>query len=137
MKQLIKLTFLILLFANTSFAQKIEITGKIIDRNLKPMFAAQIENLNTKEIVISDKTGNYMISGNLGDTLKYSFVGSTDEIRKVESNVINVILIDKTLNCLGAVWSKRKWKREQKKVDKYYKKLYEIANRENRWETAR
>jgi hypothetical protein len=135
MIRLIKLTLFILLFANISFGQTLEIKGKIIDRNFKPIFAVKVENITTKEQVFSDKNGSYIIHANLNDTLKYSFVGLTDEERVIDKEELNIILIDKTLNCLGAIWSDRKWKKEQKKLDKYYKKLYLIANKENHWET--
>ena len=135
MKRQFILIFLIVLFANLSFAQEIEVHGKLIDKEFKPLVGVKIENLSTKLQTRSDKSGNYVIKATLNDTLTFNLIGLTEEVRVVSENKINVILIDKTLNCLGSPWSDRKWKKEQKRVDKYYEKLYKIANRENHWDT--
>jgi hypothetical protein len=64
-------------------------------------------DLNTHEKITADSKGHYTIRAGLGDTLIFSFVGVSSEKRIVQNiGHINVLLIDKTVNDLGAVWTK-------------------------------
>jgi hypothetical protein len=88
--------------------------GRILEESLKPLPGAIISNTRTNEIVNSDAKGDFNTLAQFGDTLNFRFVGYTDEYRIFKGEKLNIILMDKQVNCLGAVWTKRQWKKASK-----------------------
>ena len=71
-------SFMFLLFP--FFSQTIEINGKVIDKQKKPIPFAHIMNLSDSLSVVCDVTGNFkMTIGNLATVLKASSVGFESE----------------------------------------------------------
>jgi hypothetical protein len=94
-----------------------------------------VTNKSTKLDVITDKNGDYQISANMSDTLKFLSIGLSPESRIVEglTKKCNIILINKEVNCLGALWNEGDYKRAYRRVNNSYKKLYKLANTRKLW----
>ncbi|MBS1531015.1 MAG: carboxypeptidase-like regulatory domain-containing protein [Bacteroidetes bacterium] len=97
-------------------AQRNKVSGHVIDRNLDDVIGATIVNLNTHERVNTDSKGHYLIKAIISDTLLFSFVGVSPEKRIVHNNTehINILLIDRTVNDLGAVWTKKQYRQAER-----------------------
>jgi hypothetical protein len=134
MKIIASLIFFCFLTVN-SFSQTKQIKGRILDEQLNPIPGAQINDLKNHQASIANAEGFYSISASVSDTIKYKFVGSTNEIRIVinPEQHINVILIDKTLNDLGVIWTKKQWERAEKKTKRYYHQLEIKADQSGKW----
>ena len=67
--------------------------------------------------------------------MTFQFVGLTPEIRVVERSdkKINIILMDKEVNCLGALWKESDYKKAYRNINKRYKELYSLAEKNNLW----
>ena len=78
-------SFMFLLFP--FFSQTIEINGKVIDKQKKPIPFAHVMNLSDSLSVVCDVTGNFkMTIGNLATVLKASSVGFESEEFNVSIN---------------------------------------------------
>lgn len=111
------------------------VQGRVLNEDLKPLVCA-VANPSVSEKVLTDNNGDFSMKSKPGDTLIFSGIGFTDEIRIVGNSTkkINVILMNKQVNCLGAVWSKKEYKRANKRINALYRKLYATANKQNLWE---
>lgn len=112
------------------------IEGRIVDEKLTSLSGLIIINLNNRVNSMSDMNGCYKITAKENDTLKFRMVGLTSEIKIIERNnqTLNLIMIDKDINCLGAIWSKRKYRIENRKIEKKLKKLYKRAKKQKIWD---
>lgn len=129
MKVFIVLTFLFI--TNVVKFQTSFVTGRVIDEKMKNLLGAEITNLRTHQHIIADTGGFYHIKASVGDTLIYKWVGCTPEIRVINGTTkhINVLLMNKTVNDLGAIWTKRQWEKANNQTLKTYKKLEAQAKR--------
>lgn len=129
---------LMLFFSITNIlhAQNGRISGHIIDKNLNDLTGAQITNLNTHEKSYANEYGNYSIKAKMGDTLSFAFIGETTEKRMIidTSKHLNILLINKTVNDLGAIWTKKQYKKAEREINRYYKQLEEKAKKEGKWD---
>ena len=134
MKIIVPLIFFCFLTVN-SFSQTKQIKGRILDEQLNPIPGALINDLKNHQSSIANADGYYIISALIGDTIKYKFVGSTNETRIVVNpqQHINVILMDKTYNDLGAILTKKQWERAEKKMKRYYEQLEIKADESGKW----
>ena len=125
--------------SNLTFAQVGKtVSGKIIDDNLACLSGVKITNLNSGMESISDQDGRYKIIATTNDTLQFRFVGLTTEkipIKK-QAQVLNLIMIDKTVNDLGAIWTKRQYRKADRQIEKRLKKLYKKADKQNVWKNS-
>lgn len=116
--------------------QHIRISGHIIDDSLNDLTGARITNLNTHQESYADTKGHYTIEAAIGDSLRFTFVGQTAEKRIVTNTAqhINVLLINRWVNDLGAIWSKKQWRRAEQQVNRHYDKLVEQAKKTGKWD---
>lgn len=130
------LLFLILILCvNSIFCQETLIKGKVIDDKLSDLIAVNVLNLTSHENFLTDKYGMFEINSNLGDTLEFSFVGLTSEKLVITNNAnIKLIMIDKSVNCLGAEWTKHDYKKANRQIQKRLKALYLQADKNNIWQ---
>jgi len=132
-----KILFLILVgISNIIFAQNgTKLSGKIVDDNLNCLFAVIITNLNSGEQVLSDKNGRFEIKVTKNDTLEFRTVGLTTVKIKINkrTNSVNLILINKNVNCLGAIWTDKQYRKANRKIEKQLRKLYKIAKKQDIW----
>ncbi len=128
------LLFIYLLAPIICYGQ-IVVQGRVLDEDLKPLVCA-VATPSLKQKVLTDKNGDFSIKSKPGDTLIFSGIGFTDEIRMVGNSTkkINVVLMNKQVNCLGAVWSKKEYKKANRRINTLYRKLYATANKQNLWE---
>ena len=91
-----KLTWGLIIFIGLShavLAQKIQVSGKVMlaaDSSALPGVTIFIRNTNIG--VVSDSQGNYTIQANIGDTLRFSFIGLEIQYIPVKEKKLNVYL---------------------------------------------
>lgn len=125
---------ILILIGIDSFGQN-SISGKIIDDKLQPFIGAIVINKSTNSKVYSNKDGLYRIQCNIGDTIVFDCVGYTAETRIVKDidSRIYVILMDKSVNCLGSPWTARQYRKAGRLMNKKYKDLYKQADKKGIW----
>lgn len=136
-----KRTFIFLIFiisVHSIYCQDFLIKGKIVDDKLSDLLAVNVKNLASNQHVLTDENGLFEIETKLGDTLEFSFVGlTTDKITISDTANIKLIMMDKSVNCLGAIWSKRDYKKAEKRIQKRLKALYKQAGKNQIWQDLR
>ena len=87
------LTLILAFVVHLTFAQEKTVSGTVSDNNSLPLPGATVLIQGTTTGTSTDFDGNYSISTNVGDVLKFSYVGySTQSVTVGASNRINVIL---------------------------------------------
>lgn len=111
------------------------IVGRVLNDVLKPVIGASVINKSTNLHVNTDKNGDYHIQASITDTIKFLSIGLTPENRVVKEigKNINIILINKDVNCLGAIWSERRYKKAYRQINNRYRKLYSLASAKKLW----
>ncbi len=90
------LTLFLALFVQLSFAQERTITGTVSDES-GPLPGVSVLIEGTTTGTETDFDGNYSISANSGDALRFSFVGMTTVTRSVGAeSTINVTMVSET-----------------------------------------
>lgn len=84
----------------TSFQIKETITGKITDQDGSAIEGAKITIGETGETAITDASGNFTISANIGQTLSVSYDGYTTQIVKISGTSVSVSLKSKKMQLL-------------------------------------
>ncbi|MEQ8238047.1 MAG: carboxypeptidase-like regulatory domain-containing protein [Cyclobacteriaceae bacterium] len=126
----------LIVLSNLTFAQNHSIVkGKIIDDKFNCLLGVKITNINSRVVSMSDQDGNYEIIASENDTLAFQMIGLTTEEIKIEdsSQKLNLIMMDKDVNCLGAVWTEKQYRRAHRQIEKQLKKLYKKAEKQNAW----
>ncbi|WP_072990258.1 carboxypeptidase-like regulatory domain-containing protein [Pseudozobellia thermophila] len=135
-----KIPLIILIgISNLTFAQiGTNLSGKIVDEKLTCLFGVKITNLNSGAESISDRNGRYEISATENDTLKFQMIGLTTDKIKIEkpTRTLNLIMIDKDVNCLGAEWTEKQYRKAYREIEKRLKKLYKKAEKRNAWKNS-
>ncbi len=92
MKKVFVLAFLILLGASYSWAQTIQVTGKVVDNLGETMIGVSVLEKGTTNGNITDLEGNFSVTVSQGATLVFSYVGYETQEIKVTSKTINVTM---------------------------------------------
>lgn len=117
-----------------SYSQTEVIKGRIIGENLEDVIGAEIQNSRTGLKVNADRNGIYNIDAVVGDTLTFYFVGYTKEKRIVkDQSHVDVLLMNKNVNDLGAIWTKKQWEKASKEIEKKYRQLEREAQKAGKW----
>ena len=87
MKKILLLSFLFLAFG--SYTQIV--VGSVIDKEDDPLIGATILNLNSKEGIVSDKNGNFIIEAYSGDYLQISFIGMKTQVKQISVTKLDTI----------------------------------------------
>jgi len=133
------LLILIIGISNLTFAQtETKLSGKIVDEKLTSLFGVKITNLNSGTESISDQNGRYEIIAKENDTLEFQMIGLTTDKIKIEkpTQTRNLIMMDKEVNCLGAIWTEKQYRKAYKQIERQLKKLYKKAEKENVWKNS-
>ena len=95
-------------------------------------------NLNNGMESISDQNGRYEIIATENDILEFQMIGLTTDKIKIEkpTQTLNLIMINKDVNCLGAIWTKKQYRKAYRKIEKQLKKLYKEAEKQNVWKNS-
>ncbi|PIQ17426.1 MAG: hypothetical protein COW66_11815, partial [Flavobacteriaceae bacterium CG18_big_fil_WC_8_21_14_2_50_34_36] len=74
----------------------------------------------------------------LNDTLKFQMIGLTTDKIKIEkpTQTLNVIMINKEVNCLGANWTEKQYRKAYQQIEKRLKELYKKADDQNVWKNS-
>ncbi|WP_378187549.1 carboxypeptidase-like regulatory domain-containing protein [Aquimarina sp. W85] len=137
MKKIILLS--IIGISNLTFAQTgSKLSGKIVDEKLNCLFGVKITNLNSGTEFISDQDGCYKIIVTENDILEFQMIGLTTDKIKIEKSTqtLNLIMMDKDVNCLGANWTEKQYRKVSRKIEKELKKLYKKAEKQNVWKNS-
>ena len=116
MRKLLTCLGVMLLFAQASFSQTIEITGKLSDERGNPIPNASIQEKISKRGTVSDGAGMFKVAVKPGSTLVLSSVGfDKKEIKVDQATTLNVSLVannaalsEVVVTGVGAATSKRK-----------------------------
>ena len=133
------LPIFLILISNLTFAQiGTKLSGKIVDEKLTCLFGVKITNLNNGTESISDKNGRYEIIATENDTLEFQMIGLTTDKIKIEkpTQTLNLIMTNKDVNCLGAIWTKKQYRKAHRKTEKQLKKLHKEAKKQNVWKNS-
>ena len=86
---------LLLIFNLLASAQKIQITGKVVTaKDSQPLPGVTIIIKNTTIGTVSDVSGKFSITAQIGDTLVFSFIGLQTRVVKIEKTNLLVQLHD-------------------------------------------
>ncbi|UAB75580.1 carboxypeptidase-like regulatory domain-containing protein [Mesoflavibacter sp. SCSIO 43206] len=133
------LLILLIGISNLTFAQTgTNLSGKIVNEKLNCLFGVKITNLNSGTESISDQNGRYEINATENDTLEFQMIGLTTDKIKVEktTQTLNLIMMDKDVNCLGAIWTDKQYRKAYRGIEKRLKKLYKTAEKQNVWKNS-
>ena len=133
------LLILIIGISNLTFSQiGTKLSGKIVDEKLTCLFGVKITNLNSGTESISDQNGQYEIIVSENDTLEFQIIGLTTDKIKIEkpTQTWNLIMMNKDVNCLGAIWTEKQYRKANKRIEKQLKKLYKKAKKEELWKNS-
>lgn len=93
--KLLLFNIIFLLGSNYSFAQQGSVSGTVVDSNNEPLIGVTVTIVNTKQGVITDSNGSYVLSVDPKSELQFSFIGfETKTITVGNQKVINVSLIE-------------------------------------------
>ena len=122
----------------TSAQMGTKLSGKIVDEKLTCLYGVKIKNLTKGTESISDQNGSYEISVEENDTLEFQMIGLTTDQIKIEklTQTLNLIMMDKEVNCLGADWTESQYKKANRRIDMRLKKLYKKAEEQNVWKNS-
>ena len=95
----------IFLFVLPSLAQNVTIKGSVKDTKGEPMMGAFVFIKGTQHGTSTDFDGNYTLNAQVGDVLKYSFLGMKSVEKKVTAGVtqIDIVLQDDIQQLEGTV----------------------------------
>ena len=133
------LLILIIGISNLTFAQiGTKLSGKIVNEKLTCLFGVKITNLNSGTESLSDQNGRYEIIATENDTLEFQIIGFTTDKIKIEkpTQTRNLIMMDKDVNCLGAIWTEKQYRKANKRIERQLKKLYKKAEKEKVWKNS-
>ena len=118
-----------------TYAQEVSVKGKVLDDQLKKAVGTPVINLSSKANTVTNGDGIYEIHGIVGDTIEFRYIGCAKEKRVIANNgqIINVLMIDKTVNDLGAIWSRKQWQKADKQIAKRYRELEKEAQKQGKW----
>jgi FAD synthase len=134
--KLIILSIQVMCLILSAFNQMGQIKGRVVDAKMADQSYTEITNLKNQKSTFTDKEGFYIISASIGDTLSYRCIGYTTEKRIVAKldRHIDVLVMDRSVNCLGSPWTKRQWNKAEKEMDKVYQKLEAKAKHSGKWD---
>ncbi|WP_457617214.1 SusC/RagA family TonB-linked outer membrane protein [Lutibacter sp.] len=94
----INLIIVALLFSSlNTFAQEVDVTGKVTDVNGAPIPGANIVVVGTNNGSQSDFEGNYTIKASIGQKIKCSYLGMKSITKLIESSTIDFVLTEDLL----------------------------------------
>jgi TonB-linked SusC/RagA family outer membrane protein len=85
--------FLLSLVSSLTYAQSMNITGKVGEENGDALYGVNVTIKGTTTGTTTDATGKYSIAASKGQTLTYSYIGfSSQEVVVGNANVVNISL---------------------------------------------
>ena len=90
----IVLIFCCILCATAMFAQKMNVTGTVVDGQREPLIGVSVKVVGSSQGSVTDINGHYAISTGKGETLEFSYVGFKTLTEKVVKDVIDVVMTE-------------------------------------------
>ena len=72
--------------------QQIEVKGTVVDNTGEPLIGVSVQIVGKQGGVVTDIDGNFAIKCEQGQQLKFSYIGFTDQIQKVNGPTMNVTM---------------------------------------------
>lgn len=72
--------------------QQIEVKGTVVDNTGEPLIGVSVQIVGKQGGVVTDIDGNFAIKAERGQQLKFSYIGFTDQVQKVNGPTINVTM---------------------------------------------
>ena len=91
-RRVLTLALFVLLGSAYTWAQSIQVTGKVIDNLGEPLIGVSIQEKGTTNGIVTDLDGNYTLNVAQGATLVFSYVGYTTQEQTVTSGTLNVTM---------------------------------------------
>lgn len=90
-KYIVPVLLMLLSASGRLFSQEIRVTGRVTDDQNEPLIGVTIMVINERTGTISDEEGNFSLSCNAGDSMKFSYIGYKAKTL-APAPVMNVIL---------------------------------------------
>ncbi|MDL2208575.1 SusC/RagA family TonB-linked outer membrane protein, partial [Parabacteroides sp. OttesenSCG-928-O15] len=91
-KKILVLFFVV--FATTTYAQQMAITGTVTDANNEPLTGVNVVVKGTTMGAVTDIDGRFSVQGNNGSTLVFSYIGMIPQEVVFRGSPLSVVLID-------------------------------------------
>lgn len=72
--------------------QQIEVKGTVVDNTGEPLIGVSVQIVGKQGGVVTDIDGNFAIKCEKGQQLKFSYIGFTDQVQKVNGPAIKVVM---------------------------------------------
>lgn len=111
------------------------VSGRVINMNLKDISEATITNKRTNEKAKTDMMGIFHIGATVRDTLFFEYPKLSTEMRSIKhpKDQINVVMIARKIDHLPLNYSKEEHERAIREDEKFYRILEKDAKLEGRW----
>ena len=72
--------------------QQIEVKGTVVDNTGEPLIGVSVQIVGKQGGVVTDIDGNFAIKCERGQQLKFSYIGFTDQVQKVNGPAMKVVM---------------------------------------------
>ena len=72
--------------------QQIEVKGTVVDNTGEPLIGVSVQIVGKQGGVVTDIDGNFAIKAERGQQLKFSYIGFTDQVQKVNGPAMKVVM---------------------------------------------
>lgn len=87
---------LLFVFCSVTFAQTMEVKGKVVDSKQEPLIGVNVVVKGTTNGTITDFDGNFILTVSKGETLQFSYIGFTSKDVVVTSSDLVVEMKEDT-----------------------------------------
>lgn len=91
-RRVLTLALFVLLGSAYTWAQSIQVTGKVIDNLGEPMIGVSVLEKGTTNGMVTDLDGNYSLNVPQGATLVFSYIGYMTQEQTVTSGTLNITM---------------------------------------------
>lgn len=91
-RRVLTLALFVLLGSAYTWAQSIQVTGKVIDNLGEPMIGVSVLEKGTTNGIVTDLDGNYSLNVPQGATLVFSYIGYMTQEQTVTSGTLNITM---------------------------------------------
>lgn len=78
--------------ASPMAVQQQTVKGKVVDKSGEPLIGVTVQVVGQQGGAVTDLDGNFSINASKGATLKFSYIGYTEQTVKVTGNTLNITL---------------------------------------------
>ena len=93
----------LLFFSTDILAQKVNITGKVVEQNGSPLYGVNVTVKGTSTGTVTNEQGTYSISADKNAMLTFSYIGFTSQDVPVGNQTVINVTLQEDANVLGEV----------------------------------